>query len=67
LPQIFKKKLMNTELKEKVEKRLKLIGMKKSFLANKMGISTSQLSQTLSGTRKLQIDEETLLRNTLNL
>lgn len=58
---------MNKELKEKVEKRLSLIGMKKSYLAEQMGISTSQLSQTFSGIRKLQAQEENRLRKALNL
>ncbi len=58
---------MDKEFKEKVEKRLKLIGVTKSYLADKMGISTSQLSQTFSGARKLQAQEETRLRKTLNL
>lgn len=58
---------MDKELKEKVEKRLNLIGMKKSYLADQMGLSTSQLSQTFSGVRKMQPQEETRLRKTLNL
>lgn len=58
---------MDKELKDKVEKRLNLIGMKKSYLAEQMGISTSQLSQTFSGVRKLQSQEEQRLRKTLNL
>lgn len=58
---------MNKEFKEKIEKRLSLIGMKKSYLAEQMGISTSQLSQTFSGVRKLQPLEETRLRKALNL
>lgn len=58
---------MNKEFKEKIEKRLSLIGMKKSYLAEQMGISTSQLSQTFSGVRKLQPCEETKLRKALNL
>lgn len=58
---------MDKELKEKVEKRLLLIGMKKSYLAEQMKISTSQLSQTFSGIRKLTTDEETRLRKALNL
>lgn len=58
---------MDKDLKEKVDKRLKLIGMKKSYLAEQMGLSTSQLSQTFSGVRKLQAQEETRLRKTLNI
>lgn len=58
---------MEKELKNKVEKRLEAIGMKKSYLAKQIGISTSQLSQTLSGTRKLKPEEETRLRLTLSL
>lgn len=58
---------MEKDLKEKAIKRLKLIGMKKSYLAEQMGISVSQLSQTFSGIRKLKTEEETRLKITLNL
>lgn len=58
---------MEKELKEKVEKRLALMGMKKSHLASKIGISSVQLSQTFSGSRKLNPEEETKLRLFLNL
>lgn len=58
---------MDKELKEKIEKRLKLSGIKKSYLAEKIGLSKSQLSQTFSGMRKLSPEEETKIRLTLNL
>lgn len=58
---------MEQEFKDKIEKRLALIGMKKSYLAKQIGISTSQLSQTFSGVRKLQPIEEARLRKVLNL
>lgn len=58
---------MEQEFKDKIEKRLALIGMKKSYLAKQIGISTSQLSQTFSGVRKLQTIEEARLRKVLNL
>lgn len=58
---------MDKELKEKVEKRLRLSGIKKSYLAEKIGISKSQLSQTFSGIRKLTTEEETKMRVFLNL
>lgn len=58
---------MDKDLKDKVEKRLRLSGIKKSYLAEKIGISKSQLSQTLSGIRKLTPEEETKIRLLLNL
>jgi transcriptional regulator with XRE-family HTH domain len=58
---------MDKDFKEKVEKRIKLMGVKKSFVAERLGISKSQLSQTFSGMRKLNPNEETILRNMLNL
>lgn len=58
---------MDKELKEKVEKRLSLTGIKKEYLANQMGLSKSQLSQTFSGIRKMKPEEETKLRIALNL
>ena len=58
---------MEKDFKEKVLKRLSLIGMKKSHLATKIGISSVQLSQTFAGTRKLNTEEETKIRLFLNL
>lgn len=58
---------MEKEFKEKIERRLKLLGIKKSYLAEKIGISKSQLSQNFSGIRKMTPEEETKIRLTLNL
>lgn len=58
---------MDKELKEKVQKRIELTGLKKSYIAERIGLSKSQFSQTLSGIRKLTSEEETKLRLTLNL
>lgn len=58
---------MDADLKQKAEKRIKMLGMKKKFLAEKMNISQSQLSQTFSGIRDLSIEEETKMRLALSL
>lgn len=58
---------METILREKIDKRLKSLGIKKSYLAEKMDISPSELSQIFSGYRKMKPEEETKLRVTLKL
>jgi DNA-binding transcriptional regulator YdaS (Cro superfamily) len=58
---------MDKEFKEKVDKRLKLMGIKKSYLAEKMSVSPPELSQIFSGYRKMKPEEETKLRLTLNI
>jgi len=58
---------MDKELREKVENRIDIMGIKKSHLAKKIGVSSSQLSQIFSGIRKMQPEEETKLRLFLNL
>lgn len=49
--------------KEKIDKRISTMGIKKSHLATKMGLDPVRLSQTLSGVRKIQPNE----LNALNL
>lgn len=53
--------------KEQVNKRIKIMGLRKSHVANKIGVKPSALSHYLNGTRGLSSESETALRNYLGL
>jgi len=52
---------------EDINKRIKLLGLKKKHIANRIGISPVELSYYLNGTRKMPVDVQTKLINYLNL
>lgn len=54
---------INKEFKEKIDKRISSMGIKKSHVATKMGLDPVRFSQTLNGIRKIQPNE----LNALNL
>lgn len=55
--------IVTKEFKEKVDKRISSMGIKKSHLAAKMGLDSVRFSQTMKGIRKIKPDE----LNALNL
>lgn len=48
---------IDKEFKEKIDKRIAAMGVKKSHLANRMGLDPVRFSQTLNGVRKIQPNE----------
>jgi len=58
---------MDVQLKNKVEKRIRLLGYKKEFVAKQIGLDKVRFSQTLSGVRKITADEQFLLLKFLGL
>jgi len=54
-------------MQEEVKKRIKLLGLKKSHVANKIGASSSELSHFLSGRRNLDNLKLTALKLYLGL
>jgi hypothetical protein len=55
------------ELQEKVEKRIKLMGLKKTFVADKCGIGKSTFSLFLKNERTLRPEQEKKLIELLGL
>jgi predicted transcriptional regulator len=58
---------MEDELRQKVEQRIRNLGLKKVYVAERIGLSKVTFSQTLSGKRKLTDMEYTGLKNLLAL
>jgi transcriptional regulator with XRE-family HTH domain len=58
---------MDQQLKEKVQTRIKSMGIKKAHLAKQMGIGAVQFSQIMSGKRIIQPDELSVLKRQLGL
>ncbi len=58
---------MTDEQIVKIEKRIKILGLKKSHVAKKIDVSTSMFSHLLAGNRKFQPDQETKLLNYLGI
>lgn len=58
---------MDRELKDKVEKRIKVMGYKKEFVAKQIGLDKVRFSQTLSGVRQITSDEKSALVRFLGL
>jgi transcriptional regulator with XRE-family HTH domain len=52
---------------DKIEIRLKQLGITKQHLAKKANMHTSQLSHVLSGRRKFTPEQETIIRNYLGV
>jgi len=52
---------------EDIKKRIKLLGLKKSHVAKRTGLSNSELSHFLSGNRNLSIEKLTGLKSYLGL
>jgi hypothetical protein len=44
---------MDKELKAKIESRIKIMGLKKSFIASIIGLDPVRYSQTMSGKRNI--------------
>ena len=52
---------------EEVNKRIRLMGLRKSHVANKIGIKPTALSHYLTGRRGINSEAETALKNYLGL
>ena len=52
---------------EQVNKRIKVMGLRKSHVADKIGIKPSALSHYLNGSRGLKPEATTALKNYLGL
>jgi len=52
---------------ETVSKRIKLMGLKKAYVANKIGISSVHFSNYINGKNNLSIDRQLDLKRYLNL
>jgi antitoxin component HigA of HigAB toxin-antitoxin module len=50
-----------------IKKRIKMLGLKKSHVANKIGASNSELSHFLTGRRNLEINKLTALKLYLDI
>jgi len=58
---------MDKQLKERVEQRIRSMGLKKEHVAIKIGLDKFRFSQTLSGKRNLSSSEEAALLSYLGL
>lgn len=58
---------MEQQLKDKIERRIQLMGYKKEFIAKQIGMDKVRFSQTLSGVRKIKSDELSALLRFLGL
>lgn len=52
---------------EQVNKRIRMLGIRKSHIANKIGVKPSALSHYLNGNRGLKPEATTALKNYLGL
>jgi predicted transcriptional regulator len=52
---------------DKIEKRIKILGITKSHLAGKANMTSSELSHVLSGRRKFNAEQETAIKNYLGI
>lgn len=58
---------MEKELRERIEKRISLMGLKKEHVGKQIGLDKVRFSQTLSGVRKITPDEHRILFKYLGL
>lgn len=58
---------MDEVLRKKIEDRISILGYKKVFVAQRIGLDKVRFSQTLSGKRKITPEEYTGLKNLLGL
>ena len=58
---------MEKELREKIEKRIISMGLKKEFVGKQIGLDKVRFSQTLSGARNITSDEKSALLRYLGL
>lgn len=58
---------MDKELRKKVEDRITVLGYKKIYVAQRIGLDKVRFSQTLSGKRKITPEEFSGLKNLLGL
>lgn len=49
--------IVDKELKRKVNRRIKTVGVRKAYLAKLMGLDAVRFSQTMAGKRKIQPKE----------
>ena len=52
---------MEKQLREKIERKISLMGLKKEHVAKQIGLDKVRFSQTLSGKRKITSDEQAAL------
>lgn len=52
---------MEKQLREKIERKISSMGLKKEHVAKQIGLDKVRFSQTLSGKRKITSDEQTAL------
>ena len=50
---------------DKIERRIKILGITKSHLAKKAGMTSAELSHVLNGRRKFKPEQETIIKNYL--
>lgn len=55
------------KIKEKVNQRIKSMGIKKQHLAKQMGLDPVRFSQTMNGKRNITADEFSILKSTLGI
>jgi len=58
---------ISKEFKEKVDKRISSMGMKKSHLAKQMNLDPVRYSQTMSGKRNITAEEMNILKTQLGI
>lgn len=58
---------MDKELRQKIERRISSMGLKKEYIAKQIGLDKFRFSQSLSGVRKITSDELSALLRLLGL
>ena len=58
---------MEKDLREKIEKRIASMGLKKEYVAKQIGLDKVRFSQTLSGVRQITADEKSGLLRMLGI
>lgn len=59
--------IVDKELRRKINRRIKTIGVRKSYIAKLMGIDAVRFSQTMAGKRKIQPKELKVLMTYLSI
>lgn len=58
---------MDKDLRKKIEDRISILGYKKKYVAERIGLDKVRFSQTLSGKRKITPEEYTGLKSLLGI
>lgn len=58
---------MDKEIKEKIEKRIRMMGLKKEYIAKQIGLDKVRFSQSMADKRKFTSDEISALYRLLGL